>query len=87
MTGRCTRAPDGWWCSREPDHDGPCAARPKPHPDDRKEDTPMLALLLCKVVGHKLREDRWLDPGTIYCRRCGKILRYPDPLDDQWLDY
>jgi|SRR5882672_8533445 len=23
----CNRPPAGWWCSREPDHDGPCAAR------------------------------------------------------------
>lgn len=21
--------PEGWWCSREPGHDGPCAARLK----------------------------------------------------------
>jgi len=26
----CNRPPPGWWCSREPDHDGPCAARPVP---------------------------------------------------------
>jgi hypothetical protein len=25
----CTVPPDGWWCSREKGHDGPCAARPK----------------------------------------------------------
>lgn len=24
----CTVPPEGWWCSREPGHDGPCAARP-----------------------------------------------------------
>jgi hypothetical protein len=24
----CSKAPYGWWCSREPGHDGPCAARP-----------------------------------------------------------
>jgi hypothetical protein len=24
----CDRAPAGWWCSRTPGHDGPCAARP-----------------------------------------------------------
>lgn len=23
----CTLPPPGWWCSREPGHDGPCAAR------------------------------------------------------------
>lgn len=23
----CTKPPAGWWCSREPSHDGPCAAR------------------------------------------------------------
>ena len=26
----CNRPPDGWWCSRPPGHDGPCAARPVP---------------------------------------------------------
>jgi hypothetical protein len=25
----CARPPQGWWCSREPNHDGPCAARLK----------------------------------------------------------
>lgn len=25
----CTVPPEGWWCSREPGHDGPCAARPE----------------------------------------------------------
>jgi hypothetical protein len=25
---RCDRPPEGWWCSREPGHKGPCAARP-----------------------------------------------------------
>lgn len=24
--GECLRPPTGWWCSREPGHDGPCAA-------------------------------------------------------------
>jgi hypothetical protein len=24
----CTVPPEGWWCSREPGHEGPCAARP-----------------------------------------------------------
>lgn len=23
----CDKAPPGWWCSREPLHEGPCAAR------------------------------------------------------------
>ena len=32
---RCSVPPCGWWCSREPGHEGPCAARviaerPKP---------------------------------------------------------
>lgn len=27
--GVCHLPPDGWTCSREPGHDGPCAARPK----------------------------------------------------------
>lgn len=27
-TARCKVPPEGWWCSREPGHDGPCAARP-----------------------------------------------------------
>lgn len=26
---QCTIPPPGWWCSREPGHDGPCAARPR----------------------------------------------------------
>lgn len=25
---RCAVPPPGWWCSREPGHEGPCAARP-----------------------------------------------------------
>lgn len=28
----CRRPPTGWYCSREPGHDGPCAARPEPEP-------------------------------------------------------
>lgn len=24
----CNVPPTGWWCSREPNHEGPCAARP-----------------------------------------------------------
>ena len=24
----CTLAPEGWWCSRRKEHEGPCAARP-----------------------------------------------------------
>ncbi len=24
----CQLPPPGWWCSREPGHEGPCAARP-----------------------------------------------------------
>jgi hypothetical protein len=28
--GSCDRAPQGWVCSREPDHDGPCAAHEIP---------------------------------------------------------
>jgi hypothetical protein len=24
----CKLPPSGWWCSREPGHEGPCAARP-----------------------------------------------------------
>jgi hypothetical protein len=33
----CTRPPEGWTCSREPGHDGPCAAYPPPlrRPADR----------------------------------------------------
>jgi len=31
--GVCSVAPAGWWCSREPGHDGPCAA----HPETPKE--------------------------------------------------
>lgn len=27
---RCTRPPEGWACTREADHDGPCAAVPDP---------------------------------------------------------
>lgn len=26
---KCTRPPKGWECTREPDHDGPCAAVPR----------------------------------------------------------
>jgi hypothetical protein len=27
-TELCHRPPPGWWCSRDPGHEGPCAARP-----------------------------------------------------------
>jgi hypothetical protein len=27
MLKRCERPPEGWECSREPGHEGPCAAR------------------------------------------------------------
>ena len=30
---RCQVPPEGWWCSREPGHDGPCAARIDPETD------------------------------------------------------
>lgn len=26
----CKSPPEGWWCSRKPNHTGPCAARKKP---------------------------------------------------------
>lgn len=26
----CDLPPEGWWCSRPPDHEGPCAARRVP---------------------------------------------------------
>lgn len=26
--GRCSVPPEGWWCSRQPGHEGPCATRP-----------------------------------------------------------
>lgn len=32
--GICTIPPQGWWCSRTPGHEGPCAARPLEEPDD-----------------------------------------------------
>lgn len=28
VSRNCDRAPTGWWCSRAPGHDGPCAAHP-----------------------------------------------------------
>lgn len=28
-TQRCSVPPKGWWCSREPGHEGPCAALPE----------------------------------------------------------
>jgi hypothetical protein len=27
--GRCMVPPPGWWCPRQPGHDGPCAAQPE----------------------------------------------------------
>lgn len=30
--GICTLPPEGWWCSRTPGHEGPCAARPMDEP-------------------------------------------------------
>ena len=27
----CTLPPEGWWCSREPGHEGPCSGRPYQH--------------------------------------------------------
>lgn len=29
---RCEVPPPGWWCSRDPGHDGPCAAHPVEQP-------------------------------------------------------
>lgn len=29
LGGHCTKAPDGWVCTRGIDHEGPCAAIPK----------------------------------------------------------
>jgi hypothetical protein len=35
--GGCASPPRGWWCSRPPGHDGPCAARPAPGGTDTTE--------------------------------------------------
>lgn len=36
----CKLPPEGWWCSREPGHEGPCAARPLPTVIARGTPTP-----------------------------------------------
>ncbi|WP_157811187.1 hypothetical protein [Microbacterium lacus] len=35
----CAIPPEGWWCSRDPNHDGPCAAREKQRWRDSQGDT------------------------------------------------
>jgi hypothetical protein len=35
-----TKAPDGWWCTRELGHEGPCAALPAPYLYEHGEPNP-----------------------------------------------
>jgi hypothetical protein len=58
----CTVPPNGWWCSREAGHDGPCAARPvaadlRTAPIDHLDG---LAAVLADVAAERARQDtRW----------------------------
>lgn len=58
---RCTRPPSGWWCSREPDHDGPCAAREVEGPERALREALRLALS---------RPNRWEQREARGCWRC-----------------
>ncbi len=50
----CNIPPEGWWCSRDKGHEGPCAARSTQEVNDR-------ALELLAAVGLTLEEDGpWL---------------------------
>jgi|SRR5579871_2792792 len=54
----CRRPPEGWWCSREPGHDGPCAARPIPPHDwepDFSEGEPPVENGACGLCGREHR--------------------------------
>lgn len=52
----CDRAPDGWWCSLDADHDGPCPARP----------VTVERLALVRVpVNPEYRPSKWTTPWTL----------------------
>jgi hypothetical protein len=50
----CRRPPEGWYCSRERGHDGPCAARPQ---DDVR------AAVVTITRPGDLVEVEWIDSG------------------------
>lgn len=79
--GICTIPPEGWWCSRAPGHEGPCAAAPwNWHP---------VGEVLPKVGEEVLLH--WPVPDRPSIFRVGKLLYKPFPGDNPiWkleLDY
>lgn len=72
---RCSLPPHGWWCSRESDHDGPCAARPATHHLTQRTEKAIDEILAwdrqdrtltceCPSLGHVIRLSTW-EPGQI----------------------
>jgi len=52
---RCPLPPEGWWCSREYGHEGPCAARPdRVPPPQAKPPEPTIEELQAEI--HRLNE-------------------------------
>lgn len=75
MVEHCTRPPEGWRCTREAGHDGPCAAEPTRcedwralHADDRvaKLEAENARLRYALSLAKKAIADLGSDPDDIY---------------------
>lgn len=54
--GSCGIPPAGWWCSREHNHEGPCAAYPAPDVSIRSTHIPSETYTDLKPVFHLYKE-------------------------------
>jgi hypothetical protein len=67
---RCTSLPAGWYCSREPGHDGPCAAW-WIHKNGGGEDYILFPVSMHQELMEEIRELRRKENGiTIECELC-----------------
>lgn len=60
MSRRCEVPPEGWYCTRRPGHDGPCAALPTEQPT-----TERVALERIRLHGSPWWRDEWGTPASI----------------------
>lgn len=76
----CTVPPEGWWCSRDAGHEGPCAAREIGEPWDGSLTAPEQAMLDRAWERHKAARpepyatleaaDRWLEQFAEHASYC-----------------
>lgn len=73
-----SRAPRGWYCTRDYGHTGPCAALPEMKIDNRECIHGARVCPYCIAVNECFCEGRWKDPQVIQspdeCRLVGKPL-------------